>query len=1087
MRVRGSTLKVDCGLENAIFDITLYGPGGSSRCIKFGEHMITPIEFEALAGKKNKNWKFNIRSDGKPLKTFFESQTLKTCEKTCNCENCETGKKFPTDLELLIEKVYMIKPFDLRKIKVEKEDKDVAKEKTPKRKHSKGKGQEKVNGEAKEENVEEKELNGEEKDVNVHENEVNAKDPVMPDNSNTENDIPEKETTGKDLNSVDGAAPLNDVKDEFCTSPDPSPRKKRSSIETPVDEILQGKESELKQTRASNRTRKASQKLESSSLNTLTAPDFDLNKEVAPLVNMPEEKIITDEMAPIKQETDIIKKKQQKDIRSFFSPPAKESKKTSTGQTSPTPANSPAKSDCSVELVGETEPIKKVLEVDLTESPNKSLNTSLGNSPPITPEPSSTDVSAKKPRQILKRSPPSITKETLVRHTRGMRLQDRTEVVKQKHQQQREESVGKDKKAGENEPTRSGRSSRQSSTISDSQVNGEVQSSLTEARRPRRNDRRNRSLDQTSDDPKQSEKNKDSIKKRNSTEDDELLKILKQEKSLCLSPRKRVLREANKVDGEDDIQVIAVTKSIQPQRRAKRKLSEHQITVELEKGSPVVEKNKKEEQEPPNKRQRRLTKVDNSENSITKDPEVELVATVTRRQSKEEKENSNANANPLSTNGVIENREAASKTVRKGSKEEQLQSNSNNALKKVPVTTKSSTEPVTKDSSIDKIEIKELNEKKELKVVEPEISKTASNKVELSSAETNVLPVLEGITVTVLKDEVNKVEPKQKNVVPILKEEVKKVEPKQKNVVPILKEEVKKVEPKQKNVVPIIKEEVKKVEPKQKNVVPIIKEEVKKVEPKQKIVVPILKEEVKEEVEEIKPIMNGTTVKTEFNDNKISPNKLPTYTTMIKSALEEMNVTGGEGCSKLEILLYILRKFRPKGNVNTITTKLIKILEVGTKRGDFLSSVSCPRVLKQAPEVRKEVKERDKKKKEKVTNKDKIKKIKTKDGKVLKVKASKLTKKVKQDKDKKEKKKRVVVQSPQKIKEPLSIICKAKRLTRHEVLKKIWAYIHAKKLQDPTDKTIIICDENFKKLTKCKQISQSSLMSYIKPFMEPIR
>ena len=235
--------------------------------------------------------------------------------------------------------------------------------------------------------------------------------------------------------------------------------------------------------------------------------------------------------------------------------------------------------------------------------------------------------------------------------------------------------------------------------------------------------------------------------------------------------------------------------------------------------------------------------------------------------------------------------------------------------------------------------------------------------------------------------------------------------------------------------------------------------------------------------------MNGTPLKTELNDHKISPNKLPTYTTMIKSALEEMNVTGGEGCSKLEILLYILRKFRPKGNVNTITTKLIKILEVGTKKGDFLSSVSCPRVLKKSSEAKKDANDGDKKKENVIKEKEKVKKIKTKDGQIIKVKVSKLNKKEKLDKnkDKKEKKKRVVVQSPRKLKEPLSTICKAKKLTRHEVLKKIWAYIHTKKLQDPTDKTIIICDENLKKLTKVKQINQKSLMSYIKPFMEPIK
>ena len=105
----------------------------------------------------------------------------------------------------------------------------------------------------------------------------------------------------QDLTSVDVVAPLNDVNDEFCSSPDPSPRKKRSSIETPMDEILQGKEDELKEAPAATRTRRASKKIDSTPRNSVTAPDFDLNKEVAPLVNMPDEKIITDEMAPIKK------------------------------------------------------------------------------------------------------------------------------------------------------------------------------------------------------------------------------------------------------------------------------------------------------------------------------------------------------------------------------------------------------------------------------------------------------------------------------------------------------------------------------------------------------------------------------------------------------------------------------------------------------------------------------------------------------------------------------------------------------------------------------------------------------------------
>lgn len=144
-------LLVHCGSENAIFDLDLFGPGGSSRCIKFGEHVITPIEFEALAGKKSVNWKLNIRSDGKPLKTFFESGRIKNCDRGCKCDNCETGRKFPSNLELLIEKVYMKRPeFDLKIVKIEKDEKDEVKSKkkvteTKSKKEASKKEQSKVN------------------------------------------------------------------------------------------------------------------------------------------------------------------------------------------------------------------------------------------------------------------------------------------------------------------------------------------------------------------------------------------------------------------------------------------------------------------------------------------------------------------------------------------------------------------------------------------------------------------------------------------------------------------------------------------------------------------------------------------------------------------------------------------------------------------------------------------------------------------------------------------------------------------------------------------------------------------------------
>ena len=73
---RKTRFEVVCGQETGLFDLTLFGPGGGSRCIQFGEHLITPIEFEALAGKKTRNWKTNLKVDGKPIKSYFVTKNI---------------------------------------------------------------------------------------------------------------------------------------------------------------------------------------------------------------------------------------------------------------------------------------------------------------------------------------------------------------------------------------------------------------------------------------------------------------------------------------------------------------------------------------------------------------------------------------------------------------------------------------------------------------------------------------------------------------------------------------------------------------------------------------------------------------------------------------------------------------------------------------------------------------------------------------------------------------------------------------------------------------------------------------------------
>ena len=71
-------------------------------------HYVTPIEFEALGGKE-RNWKRNIRlAENNKLVQFeiFEAGLVQTCPRSCSCQNCQTAKLHPTNLEKLIDTVY---------------------------------------------------------------------------------------------------------------------------------------------------------------------------------------------------------------------------------------------------------------------------------------------------------------------------------------------------------------------------------------------------------------------------------------------------------------------------------------------------------------------------------------------------------------------------------------------------------------------------------------------------------------------------------------------------------------------------------------------------------------------------------------------------------------------------------------------------------------------------------------------------------------------------------------------------------------------------------------------------------------------
>lgn len=204
-------------------------------------------------------------------------------------------------------------------------------------------------------------------------------------------------------------------------------------------------------------------------------------------------------------------------------------------------------------------------------------------------------------------------------------------------------------------------------------------------------------------------------------------------------------------------------------------------------------------------------------------------------------------------------------------------------------------------------------------------------------------------------------------------------------------------------------------------------------------------------------------------------NRGPRYDTMVNKALEHLN-TRGEGCSKLEILVYILRKFQPSGDIVAINEKLGKALDVRVKKGTLLSN---EKVHKES------IKPKEKFQKAVAINKKWIKKE----------RSSPKTAKMKEPEKQKQKKEAPATATKPKVAEvqktlilnpTLAIICEAKKLTKQEVGKKVWTYIKKHNLRDPKNKLIIRCDQNLKKLTKRKTIPSSSLMAAIKQSFIPV-
>jgi len=243
---------------------------------------------------------------------------------------------------------------------------------------------------------------------------------------------------------------------------------------------------------------------------------------------------------------------------------------------------------------------------------------------------------------------------------------------------------------------------------------------------------------------------------------------------------------------------------------------------------------------------------------------------------------------------------------------------------------------------------------------------------------------------------------------------------------------------------------------------------------------------------------------------------LPNYTAMVQEAIVALTA-GGDGCSLLGIFLYVLNQYPMMEPVSVMNTKIrstilmlkrVGIVEnVGGEEIDELESVANE--IKKEPNSPKKDEKEGQTVKELTTEPKKKKVNKPKDlkkpsntkstaptaksnKKVLLMKKKLLLKKKfkSSGKENSTSSNRAPfsfhTQKPKKLSPALTAICGKKQMGRNEAVKGIWAYIKKNNLQDPNQKTVILCDEKLKAVTKKKKVLCVEVLGYLHKHMTSI-
>ena len=226
------------------------------------------------------------------------------------------------------------------------------------------------------------------------------------------------------------------------------------------------------------------------------------------------------------------------------------------------------------------------------------------------------------------------------------------------------------------------------------------------------------------------------------------------------------------------------------------------------------------------------------------------------------------------------------------------------------------------------------------------------------------------------------------------------------------------------------------------------------------------------------------------------------YTTMAQEALLALsNHTGEAGCSQMNVLLYILHTYSPTEDITSVFNRVKVALRFLTRMGvvkkfsvdaagesdsdDEPAAIMSPEdcIVKEEISVISSTKVA--KVKDGITE-NKVKKSKNHElNKITKPKAVKDKLKVKLNKQgkkcKKENEKPISLSKPKLLSPALSAVCEGnKTLPRQEVVRLLWRYVKTNNLQDPQQKTTILCDDKMKALSKKKKLDQTEMLKLLK-------